>query len=213
MLSLLLLLVATPAHAQDAGVIDGAFDSDAGEPEAPAHTLLKAEPFEELAPLQAPLTPPEPQAYETYFQVGTGLNLGLIDLVFSSGHFWVEASTVLGVPIASNQDPLFGAVLAGGYALDLGFNGSGHWYFEVFLEAVAGRFPHGNSGWLAGGGFGFGFRFNLANGWTLHFVMPCFGMAVEDYNPGFTFSTGEATLAFYAANAFGWSFFTVGRRF
>jgi hypothetical protein len=215
MLSLLLLLLATPARAQDGGNVDQAFDSDAGEPDVPAHTLLNAALYEELeAPASKPPTPPEPPAYDTYWQLGTGLNIGLIDVVFRTDHLWGEASTVLGVPIASYQNPVFGGVVAVGYSVDLGFNGAGRWYFELFLEAVAGRVLRGGaSGLLAGAGWGFGFRYSLPSGWELQFRLPCFGMVAEDYNTFHTFNAGESILDFFEANTFGWSFFTIGKRF
>jgi len=207
------VLGATPAVAQDAGVIDEAFEADAGEPEPPAHTLLRAEPSDVLAePPPAPAPPPSPNL--DYWQIGSGLNLGLIDVTLSFGQLWGELSTVVGLPIASYQNPVFGGVLAFGYARELGFNGIGHWYFEVFVEAVVGKLDQGGaSGFVAGGGWGFGFRYLLDSGWTLQFRMPCLGMVAEDYNSVHTFSMGDSILDFYQANVFGWSFFTFGRRF
>ncbi len=186
----------------------------AGPSEPPAHTLLSSEPRDVLRePEPVPPSPPL-LGSEGYWQLGTGFNLGLIDLFVSRGAVWGEFSTVVGVPIATFADPAFAAVLAVGYGVPLGDNGAGVWYFDVFVEAVGARLNQSDSsGAVGGGGFGFGFRYLWPSGWTLGLRMPAFGLVVEDYNATHVFDAAKAEIDFYVANVFAWSFLTVGRRF
>jgi hypothetical protein len=152
----------------------------------------------------------------SYGEVGSGLNLGLIHVVLSHGRIWGELSTVVGVPLATinGEGPEMTGVLAVGYGLPFSEHDGGRWYFDLFVEGVFGRLRQfGTDGLLGGGGFGFGFRYLLPSGWSLGMRMPCFGMVVESYNGLHPFRAPDSMADFFIANVYGWSVFTVGYRF
>lgn len=160
---------------------------------------------------------PKVPSIDSYWEIGSGLNIGLLHAVVSKGRVWGELSTVIGVPVvtASNdQGAEVAAVLAVGYGLPIADDSRGRWVFDLFLESTVGRLQiFGQSGLSAGLGFGFGFRWLLFSGWSVGMRMPCFGMSFEQYNMFHVFSPGQAVSNFFELNIFSWSVLTIGYRF